>query len=65
LKSDSLESSLARKGERAMRSAHMSLREGDPDSAVNRAYYAMFNVARAALLSWECQRVTYRERIGE
>jgi hypothetical protein len=32
LKSDSLESSLARKGERAMRSAHMSLREGDPDS---------------------------------
>jgi uncharacterized protein (UPF0332 family) len=51
LKSDSLESSLARKGERAMRSAHMSLREGDPDSAVNRAYYAMFNVARAALLN--------------
>lgn len=34
-----------------MRSAHMSLREGDPDSAVNRAYYAMFNVARAALLN--------------
>jgi uncharacterized protein (UPF0332 family) len=51
LKSDSLESSLVRKGERAMRSARMSLREGDPDSAVNRAYYAMFNVARAALLN--------------
>jgi uncharacterized protein (UPF0332 family) len=31
-----------------MRSAHMNLREGDPDSAVNRAYYAMFNVARRA-----------------
>ena len=51
MKFDSLESSLARKGERAMRSAHMNLREGDPDSAVNRAYYAMFNVARAALLN--------------
>jgi uncharacterized protein (UPF0332 family) len=33
-----------------MRSAVMSLKDGDPDSAVNRAYYAMFNIARAALL---------------
>lgn len=48
---DSLESGLARKAERAMRSAVTSLKDGDPDSAVNRAYYAMFNIARAALLN--------------
>ena len=48
---DSFGSSLVRKSERAIRSARLSLRDGDADSAVNRAYYAMFNVARAALLS--------------
>jgi uncharacterized protein (UPF0332 family) len=32
-------------------SAKVNLREGDMDGAVNRAYYAMFNIARAALLS--------------
>ena len=51
MKADSFASLLVRKGERAIRSAHLSLRDGDADSAVNRAYYAMFNVARAALLS--------------
>lgn len=51
MKRDSFASSLVRKGERAIRSAHLSLRDGDPDSAVNRSYYAMFNVARAALLN--------------
>jgi uncharacterized protein (UPF0332 family) len=51
MKRDSFASSLVRKGERAIRSAHLSLRDGDPDNAVNRSYYAMFNVARAALLN--------------
>lgn len=41
--------SLARKSNRAMRSAHLGLRDGDSDGAVNRAYHAMFNIARAAL----------------
>jgi uncharacterized protein (UPF0332 family) len=41
---------LVKKGERALASANANLREGDMDGAVNRAYYAMFNVARAALL---------------
>jgi len=42
--------SLARKSERAMQIARLSLDNDDPDSAVNRAYYAMFNMSRAALL---------------
>jgi uncharacterized protein (UPF0332 family) len=41
---------LVKKGERALTSAKANLREGDMDGAVNRAYYAMFNIARAALL---------------
>jgi uncharacterized protein (UPF0332 family) len=44
-------SKLARKSNRAIRSAHLGLRDGDCDGAVNRAYYAMFNIARAALLT--------------
>lgn len=43
--------SLVRKSERALRSAQLDLKDGDPDSAVNRAYYSMFNAARVALLS--------------
>jgi uncharacterized protein (UPF0332 family) len=42
---------LVKKGERALLSAKVNLREGDMDGAVNRAYYAMFNIARAALLN--------------
>jgi uncharacterized protein (UPF0332 family) len=42
---------LARKSQRALRSARLGLEDGDSDGAVNRAYYAMFNIARAALLS--------------
>ena len=42
--------SLVRKSERAIQIARLSLENEDPDSAVNRAYYAMFNIARAALL---------------
>jgi uncharacterized protein (UPF0332 family) len=34
-----------------LRIARLSLQNHDPDSAVNRAYYAMFNISRAALLS--------------
>jgi uncharacterized protein (UPF0332 family) len=41
---------LARKSHRAMRSARLGLGDGDPDGAINRAYFAMFNIARAALL---------------
>ncbi len=51
MKRESFASSLVRKGERAIRSARLSLEDGDADSAVNRSYYAMFNIARAALLS--------------
>ncbi|MGC2463342.1 MAG: HEPN domain-containing protein [Steroidobacteraceae bacterium] len=41
---------LVRKSERALKIASLALNAGDYDSAVNRAYYAMFDVARAALL---------------
>lgn len=41
---------LARKSQRAMRSARLGLEDGDSDGAINRAYFAMFNIARAALL---------------
>ena len=43
--------SLTRKSQRAIRSARLGLKDGDGDGAVNRAYYAMFHIARAALLS--------------
>ncbi len=33
-----------------MRSARLGLEDGDADGAINRAYFAMFNIARAALL---------------
>ena len=42
--------SLVRKSERALRIARLSLQNG-ADSAVNRAYHAMFNAVRAALLN--------------
>ena len=41
---------LVRKSERALKSARLDLTDGDYDSAVNRSYYAMFDIARAALL---------------
>jgi uncharacterized protein (UPF0332 family) len=41
---------LVRKSERALKSARPDLTDGDYDSAVNRSYYAMFDIARAALL---------------
>ena len=41
---------LKRKSERALASAR-ELQDRDPDGSVNRSYYAMFDIARAALLS--------------
>jgi len=41
---------LMSKAERALASAQLLLSSGDVDGACNRAYYAMFDAARAALL---------------
>lgn len=41
------------KAERSLASASLLLDDGDPGSACNRAYYAMFNAARAALWTVE------------
>ncbi len=42
---------LAEKARRGIRSAHILVRDGDYDTAVSRAYYAMFYLAEALLLS--------------
>jgi uncharacterized protein (UPF0332 family) len=42
---------LIAKAQRALASAKLLLDSGDVDDACNRAYYAMFDAARAALLS--------------
>ena len=42
---------LMTKANRAMTSAKLLLQSGDVDGACNRAYYAMFDAARSALLS--------------
>ena len=39
------------KAHRALASAHKLLQDNDSDGACNRAYYAMFDAARAALLA--------------
>ncbi|WP_295391541.1 HEPN domain-containing protein [uncultured Thiodictyon sp.] len=39
------------KARRALASAELLLERGDPEGACNRAYYAMFDAARAGLLS--------------
>ncbi len=41
---------LVRKSQRALTSARRNLTDGDYDSAVNRSYYAMFDIARASVL---------------
>ena len=41
---------LMSKARRALESARFLLSAADPDGACNRAYYAMFDAARAALL---------------
>lgn len=42
---------LMAKAQRALASAHTLLADGDNDGACNRAYYAMFDAARAALIA--------------
>ena len=42
---------LMQKADRALQSARVLLDGGDTDGACNRAYYAMFDAARAALLA--------------
>jgi uncharacterized protein len=44
------ERALVRKGKRALKVARLALNAGDNDSAVSRSYYAMFDIAQAALL---------------
>ena len=39
------------KAERALATAHLTLRANDADGACDRAYYAMFNAAHAALFA--------------
>jgi uncharacterized protein (UPF0332 family) len=39
------------KAQRTLSAAHSLLRDGDTEGACNRAYYAMFNAAHAALLA--------------
>ena len=39
------------KAQRALTSAHNLLQDNDSDGACNRAYYAMFDAARAALIA--------------
>lgn len=41
------------KAQRAATSARLLLEEGDPEGACNRAYYAMFDAARAVLIADE------------
>lgn len=41
---------LVRKSDRAIHVSRLALDAGDNDSAVSRSYYAMFDIARAALL---------------
>ena len=42
---------LMQKADRALESSALLLQRGDVDGACNRAYYAMFDAARAALLA--------------
>ena len=44
-------SELMAKARRALASAHKLLQDNDGDGACNRAYYAMFDAARAALIA--------------
>lgn len=50
MKKAPFEGALVRKSERALKVARLALNAGDNDSAVSRSYYAMFDIARAALL---------------
>jgi uncharacterized protein (UPF0332 family) len=39
------------RADRSLRSAHVTLQDGDPNAGCSHAYYAMFYAARAALLA--------------
>jgi uncharacterized protein (UPF0332 family) len=53
-----------RKGKRALKVVTLALNAGDNDSAVSRSYYAMFDIARAALLR-AGEKTSCHERIAE
>lgn len=44
---------LLHKANTALSSARLLLQSGDADGACNRAYYAMFDAARAALMAYQ------------
>lgn len=46
------------KAERCLATAHLVLEAGDTSAACNRAYYAMFNAARAALIAVGQERLS-------
>ena len=46
------------KAERALSTAHLNLKAKDPDGACDRAYYAMFNAAHAALFALGVEGLT-------
>jgi uncharacterized protein (UPF0332 family) len=50
MKRQPFDQTLLRKSHRALQSARIALAKGDYDGAVNRCYYAMFDMTRAALL---------------
>lgn len=55
---------LIEKAARAARSAALLLDSGDIDGACNRAYYAMFDAARAALLATGSDQASTRTHAG-
>lgn len=55
---------LARKAEDSLASAQLLLAKGYVNDAVDRAYYAMFNFARAALLSCEYEVDVHKSHKG-
>ena len=55
---------LIEKAARAARSAALLLRNGDIDGACNRAYYAMFDAARAVLLATGTEQESTRTHSG-
>lgn len=55
---------LLAKADQAAASANLLLESGDTDGACNRAYYAMFDAARAALLSAGLPPETVRTHNG-
>lgn len=55
---------LIAKAEQASRSAALLLQQSDIDGACNRAYYAMFDAARAALLAHGSDQASIRTHGG-